>query len=56
MTAEPYHSERPFVYECVECQSRLEPENVSGFDSGDELIECPECGGELWNLRTPSGE
>lgn len=56
MTEDPYHSEPPFEYECFECQSRFEAADIAGFDAEDELVACPECGGELWNLTTPSHE
>lgn len=56
MTDDPYHPEPPFHYECIECEKRFTPENLSDLDEDDELIECPECGGDLWNLTTPSRE
>ena len=54
MTEDSYHPEPPFRYECVECESRFETENLEDFDG--ELVNCPNCGGELWNLTTPSCE
>jgi putative FmdB family regulatory protein len=56
MVNDPYHPEPPFKYECPECEQRFEPAEMSNHDSDDELVECPECGGTLWNLTTPSHE
>ncbi|MGQ3330368.1 MULTISPECIES: DUF7129 domain-containing putative zinc-binding protein [Halorubrum] len=56
MTDDPYHPEPPFVYECADCESRFEADDISGLEPTDELVECPDCGGDLWNLTTPSRE
>lgn len=56
MTEDPYHPEPPFRYECLECEERFETENLDDFEKDDELIKCPECGGPLQNLTTPSRE
>jgi DNA-directed RNA polymerase subunit RPC12/RpoP len=54
MTDDPYDPERPFEYECSDCERR--------FDASDldverrDLIACPECGGDAWNVTAPSGE
>ena len=56
MVEDPYHPEPPFEYECTECESRFESADISTHEPEDELVSCPECGGTLWNLTTPSRE
>ncbi|MFB6171370.1 MAG: hypothetical protein ABEJ23_02475 [Haloarculaceae archaeon] len=40
----------------AECGQRFGPDDVDRLVEEQELIRCPECGGELWNLTTPSRE
>lgn len=56
MTEDPYHPEPPFEYECIECGSRFEADDVAEFEPDDELIACPECDGDLRNVTIPSRE
>lgn len=56
MVTDHYHPEPPFNYECVDCGKRYEAAEISDHEPSDELVECPECGGSLWNLTTPSYE
>lgn len=56
MTQDPYHPEPPFEYECVDCSQRFGPDDLDHLAADDELIACPECGGDIWNLTTPSRE
>lgn len=53
---DPYDPEKPFVYECFDCERRFEPDDRSDLTEDDELIACPHCGGELRNLSTPDKE
>ncbi|MFC6989774.1 rubrerythrin-like domain-containing protein [Haloplanus sp. GCM10025708] len=54
MTEDPYEPEPPFEYECFECSHRITVEDRA--DVEDELVTCPECGGELRNVTTSSRE
>jgi DNA-directed RNA polymerase subunit RPC12/RpoP len=56
MVNDPYDPEPPFEYECVDCSQRFGPDDLDRLAAGDELIACPECGGDVWNLTTPSHE
>ncbi|MFB6071392.1 MAG: rubrerythrin-like domain-containing protein [Halobacterium sp.] len=38
--------EKPHVYECRECEHRVEQDH--------QPIECPECGGRMQNVSRPS--
>ncbi|MFB6072891.1 MAG: hypothetical protein ABEJ88_07980 [Halobacterium sp.] len=53
---DPYEPEPPFRYECVNCGDHFDAESLTEYDVEGELVECPECGGDVWNLTTPSHE
>lgn len=56
MVNDPYRPEPPFEYECAECGDRFEAGELPDYDATDELVDCPACGGTLWNLTTPNHE
>ena len=56
MVNDPYDPEPPFEYECVECENRYVAADLPGHSPEGELVECPDCGGTLWNLTTPDHE
>ncbi|MFB6137120.1 MAG: hypothetical protein ABEJ42_02100 [Halobacteriaceae archaeon] len=53
MTEDPFEPEPPFAHECSQCGSRIEAED---HDPEAELVECPDCGGDLVTVSTASGE
>lgn len=55
MTDEPYHPDCPFEYECIDCTARFEASDLD-TEAERDVVVCPACGGDVWNLTVPSGE
>lgn len=43
--SDPYERTPPYIYECADCDHRVEAEHQPG--------ECPECGGEMKDISVP---